>query len=155
MHNILFDPHDCRITGLVDFELAHVGCQVEEFMYSLWALGHLMPPIVNDNNELILQRKVLLGESDPYESKFIDQNKTMIDWEAAILTKEEFAKVGVVCPSDVPCMSNVQNRFILTQALCPPIFSQEKTRTFSTATLLQMRDGEKAELQNSLQALGH
>lgn len=151
---MLFDPVTNRITGVVDFDIAHIGCQVEEYMWSLFSLGHLLLPVNKSSEDVTLHRQFLLHGMKSTVAELVSQPKSFINWEVTLMADEEFAKAGVIRPRDVQALEHIQTRYLVTQAISPSIFFQAKSLTYSPETLEKMKLGEQEELENCLEQLG-
>ncbi|KJZ70172.1 hypothetical protein HIM_10432 [Hirsutella minnesotensis 3608] len=153
IHNMLFNPKTLQITGLLDYDLGHIGSQADEYMYSLSSLGFLVLPPIKDNEDLRLQREFLLHGIE--HERLINRPQTIINWKVALMVDEEFSKAGVERPRDIQAMEEIATRYWVTQNVSPPIFSLERSRKYSLDKLQQMKVGEQRELENGLEALGY
>lgn len=150
---MLFDSETNRITGLVDYDLGHIGSQADEYLYSLAILGFHVLPIIKDNEDLLLLRKFLVHGVD-YE-QLVDRPKTIVDWKVVLMVDEEFAKAGVERPREIPAMDEISKRYWVTQGISPHVFFLERYREGGAEKLQKMKDGEQRELESNLEALGY
>lgn len=156
-HSILFDPQSNRITGLLNYDLSHIGSQADEYFFSLMSLHSLVTGPVHDDPDAYMLRFSLLHGHDQLRGE-LSPSSGLVNWKLALLVAEELAKAGLERPIDIPGMNDVSARYWFTKVVHPVEFCIIKMGSEERQAIEEDKDKAKRRalkrLEQYLQAWG-
>lgn len=114
--NVLVEPDTLRITGIVDFELAHAGPASDEFLNGLGLLGHLHPG-PNDPDEVVHAQALLSPGGFPDNVPLAGKGAGHGDWAVARAVEEAFKEKGVARPRTIPGFEETSRLYWFAQEI--------------------------------------
>jgi aminoglycoside phosphotransferase (APT) family kinase protein len=148
MNNVLFDPTTKRITALLDYDWAAVTHPVHEFHTGFSDLSGSTHP---ENPKL--QQAVLKSVFEDSNATFSDEEK--VDWQVAKAWDSALAVRGVVRPSQIKGVEDLEKLRKLEELICPFMLSTDiilKRRT--PEQILKMKQEAEVNLIELLNSLG-
>lgn len=118
MNNVLFDPTTKRITALLDYDWAAVTHPVHEFCTGLMDLNGSILPM-----NQALQQAVFRGEFEDSNAAWSDEEK--VDWQIGKAWDSALAAKGVIKPSLIKGVENLDKLRELEELICPFMLSAE------------------------------
>jgi aminoglycoside phosphotransferase (APT) family kinase protein len=116
--NLLVDPETMTITGVVDFELSHVGLISDEFMNGLGYVGHIHPnlydPDEQQHSAALLSPKTGFADWAPVEG----DGAAWTNWATARAFEHAFAEKSVPRPRTIPGFENSSKLYWFCQDIC-------------------------------------
>ncbi|KAH8892933.1 hypothetical protein GQ53DRAFT_685467 [Thozetella sp. PMI_491] len=138
--NMMFDPATNTITGLLDFDFAHIAGPADELFYSFAEIHGLMLPIFEDRDDLVKLRRFLIGEADlPLPAPAIapasslgpsDEGEVQpaepakkeqgTDWAIAAKWNSALLNAKATRPCDIAGIDSLSNLYWFIQEVCSP-----------------------------------
>lgn len=135
MNNMLFDKTTGKITGLLDFDWAHVGHAATDLLSSYPPYARLPNRYTSDAEQLTLRKALLTAFPDP-----LPPSTESVDWETAKLWDAQCSLSGAPVPStlrasDVDVLSWL---YEVLELLDPSMLTDP--------TMLRLRSGQKEKM---------
>ncbi|CAI7575606.1 unnamed protein product [Penicillium palitans] len=130
MSNLLFNRGSNRLSAVLDFDFAHIGAPISEYLFSFWDLDGLLPGSSDPNDPLrnhILKGFPFAEEEEGVEDKW----KLTRAWENAL------SDVGAEKPSTIDKAGDIADIWWFSQDLCEAYWFID--------TFLEKRTPEKLE----------
>ncbi|KAH6651534.1 hypothetical protein BKA67DRAFT_571159 [Truncatella angustata] len=143
--NMMFDPATNTITGLLDFDFAHIASPADEFFYSFGETRGLVTAIFEEKIEVIKLRQFLIGEAELSQlaPPLVDSLSTStdetplaeasiketdagwsdgigIDWALAAKWNTALITAGATRPRDLDGLGELSNLYWFIQEVCSP-----------------------------------
>jgi hypothetical protein len=131
--NVLVDPKSLKITALLDLEFSHIGSPLEEYLYSFYDVGGILPGRHEADEDMGKLRLALLeGFPTPLPESLPPHTgpvkfgaKKHIQWHIAKAWTDELAHAGAQYPATIPYAEEVSALHWFSQEICPFYFLQE------------------------------
>lgn len=123
LHNLLFDKSSSRLTAVLDFEFAHIGAPVSEWLFSFFDLDGILPAAVSPMGPI---RDWMLHEFPQGGVISSDDKKTSKPLNRKLTTAETFAvawdtalaEAGVNKPSMISGAGETADIWWFSQEIC-------------------------------------
>ncbi|KAJ5915760.1 Aminoglycoside phosphotransferase [Penicillium verhagenii] len=114
--NLLIDCANGRVTAVLDFDFAHIGAPISEYLFSFWDLDGILPGSAEPLGPL---RKYML-DGFPEQNTSIDTKLKLAQaWDNAL------TEVGVKKPSTIRKAGDIADIWWFSQDLCQAFWFME------------------------------
>ncbi|KAJ5654148.1 Aminoglycoside phosphotransferase [Penicillium lividum] len=115
--NLLFDCANARVTAILDFDFAHIGAPISEYLFSFYDIDGLMPGSAQPLGPL---RKYML-DGFPMQGERIDTKLKLAQaWDNALID------VGAKKPSNIRKAGDIADLWWFSQDLCQAFWFMDR-----------------------------
>lgn len=130
MSNLLFNRRSNRLSAVLDFDFAHIGAPISEYLFSFWDLDGLLPGSSDPNDPL--RNHILKGFPFAEEEEGVEYK-----WKLARAWENALSDVGAEKPSTIDKAGDIADIWWFSQDLCEAYWFID--------TFLEKRTPEKLE----------
>lgn len=145
----MFDPNTYDITAILDFDFAHIGSPLSEYLLADFSFNYIFPGAAEEDADMVKLRDQLLNGFPPPQAETEDLSLSKIFDDALI-------KVGAQRPATIREAALISDIWWCSQDVCQPFwFMPHLSMHMNAERIEQMRSGCEKDVTTYMNNWGY